>query len=236
MLKVKDVVAGYEKSVVVNDVSIKVGDSEVVTIVGPNGSGKSTLLKAIVGQARIFDGRILYGEEEITNLRTDLIIKKGIGYVPQVDNVFVNLSVEENLEMGGYLLKENLEETMSEVLSLFPELRRHIKRKVSVLSGGERQMLAIARALMSNPKMLIVDEPTANLAPRLVAKVLAKIREIVESGYSVLMVEQNAKKALDISDYCYILASGKLVFEGEPKEVLAHEEFGKIYLGLRSHA
>lgn len=236
MLKVEDVVVGYEKSVVVNDVSIKVGDSEVVTIVGPNGSGKSTLLKAIVGQARIFDGRILYGEEEITNLRTDLIIKKGIGYVPQVDNVFVNLSVEENLEMGGYLLKENLEETMSEVLSLFPELKRHIKRKVSVLSGGERQMLAIARALMSNPKMLIVDEPTANLAPRLVAKVLAKIREIVESGYSVLMVEQNAKKALDISDYCYILASGKLVFEGKPKEVLAHEEFGKIYLGLRSQA
>ena len=234
MLEAKNVSAGYGSSVVVDDVTIKAKEGEVATIVGPNGSGKSTMLKAIVGQARVFSGEIIYNGENITNLRTDQIVRKGIGYVPQVDNVFVNLTVKENLEMGGYMIDEGLEERMSEVLSLFPELKKHLKRKVSVLSGGERQMLAIARSLMAKPKMLIVDEPTANLAPKLVVKVLGKIREIAETGYSVLMVEQNAKKALDISDYCYILASGKLVFEGKPKEVLSHEEFGKIYLGLHT--
>ncbi len=234
MLEAKNVSAGYGSSVVVDSATVEAREGDVVTIVGPNGSGKSTLLKSIVGQARVFSGEIIYNGEDITNLRTDQIVRKGIGYVPQVENVFVNLTVKENLEMGGYMIDEGLEETMNEVLSLFPELTRHMNRKVSVLSGGERQMLAIARSLMARPRMLIVDEPTANLAPKLVHKVLAKIRELAEAGYSVLMVEQNAKKALDISDYCYILASGKLVFEGRPKEVLAHEEFGKIYLGLRT--
>jgi len=234
MLEARNVSAGYGSSVVVDNATIEAREGEVATIVGPNGSGKSTMLKSIVGQARVFSGEIIYNGEDITNLRTDQIVRKGIGYVPQVDNVFVNLTVKENLEMGGYMINEGLEETMNEVLSLFPELNKHMNRKVSVLSGGERQMLAIARSLMAKPRMLIVDEPTANLAPKLVLKVLGKIKELAEAGYSVLMVEQNAKKALDISDYCYILASGKLVFEGKPKEVLAHEEFGKIYLGLRT--
>ncbi len=234
MLEARNVSAGYGSSVVVDNATIEAREGEVATIVGPNGSGKSTMLKSIVGQARVFSGEIIYNGEDITNLRTDQIVRKGIGYVPQVDNVFVNLTVKENLEMGGYMIDEGIEETMNEVLSLFPELNKHMNRKVSVLSGGERQMLAIARSLMAKPKMLIVDEPTANLAPKLVLKVLGKIKELAGAGYSVLMVEQNAKKALDISDYCYILASGKLVFEGKPKEVLAHEEFGKIYLGLRT--
>lgn len=235
VLRTEKLVAGYRKLRVLQGVDVYVRKGEMVALLGPNGSGKSTLIKSIVGLADIFEGRVLYNGSDITGMRTDKVVKMGIGYVPQVNNVFTNLTVEENLEMGLYVLDEvgDPEGCIEDILELFPELRRHRKDKVGKLSGGLRQMVAIGRALISNPQLLLLDEPTASLAPKVAVQVLEKVREIADNGIPILIAEQNAKAALAYSDRAYILVSGRCIKEGHSHEILEDKEIGRLYLGLK---
>jgi len=233
MLKVEDLYSGYGKILVVQGVSLDLGKDQIISVIGPNGSGKSTLVKSIMGEVRIFKGDVYYEGERVTGLRTDRLVAKGLGYVPQVNNVFTNLTVEENLEMGAYLRrKSEVKAGVEEMFAMFPELKMYRKRKAATLSGGERQMLAIARALMSRPRLLILDEPTANLAPKVVAQLHQKIKEIKDQGVPILMVEQNVRKVLQISDYTYVLGSGRCVYEGSSADLMVAKDFGRIFLGL----
>ncbi|MEM4165497.1 MAG: ABC transporter ATP-binding protein, partial [Nitrososphaerales archaeon] len=202
-LRTEDLHSGYGKITIVQGVSIKVPAKSIVTIIGPNGSGKSTLVKTVIGEVKTFGGKVIYQGQDITGLPTYKIVAKGIGYVPQVNNVFTNLTVEENLEMGAYLRKdkEGIKSDVKEIFEMFNEIKPYAKTKAATLSGGERQMLAVARAMINRPKLLILDEPTANLAPKAVALLHQKIKSICEQGVPILMVEQNVRKALQISDY-----------------------------------
>ncbi|MFQ6055048.1 MAG: ABC transporter ATP-binding protein [Methanosarcinales archaeon] len=230
ILDVEGVVSGYGKMMIVHDVSIKVHETEIVVLIGPNGSGKSTLIKTIFGLLKPTKGKIIFRGMDITGFKPYEIVRKGIGYVPQLDNVFPTLTVNENLEMGGYIYK-NIDKR--EVFKIFPILKEKKDEIARNLSGGERQMLAIARALMTNPKLLLLDEPSAGLAPKLVDRLMEKIMAIRERGSSILLIEQNAKKALQISDRGYVMAMGKKVFEGTANDILDHKEIGKLYLGKK---
>ncbi len=235
-LEVKDIVAGYGKMEILHGVSIKADPGEFIAIVGPNGSGKSTLLKTIFGLTNIFGGSVLLDGKDITRVPPNKRPYMGMAYVPQTDNVFPNLTIEENLWLSAYPIKERRKaaEKIEEVLELFPRLRERLKQKAGTLSGGERQMLAMARALITDPKVVLLDEPTAGLAPKIAEQVFRKIVEINEKmSITVILVEQNAKRALEISERCYILVQGKVAFEGPSREVLSHPELGKIYLGLK---
>lgn len=233
MLKTRSLVAGYGKLQVLFGVDIDTELNGITAIIGPNGSGKSTLLKAIFGLADIFEGKIFLGEKEITDIPSHERVKHGLVYVPQVENVFVNLTVEENLLMAGYLLsKDELVKRREEVLELFPVLKKYYKKKVWTLSGGERQMLAIAMGLMKKPKIIMLDEPSANLAPKLASELFNKILEL-KKNYTVVLVEQNAKKALEISDKAYVLVGGRKVYEGSPKKILEDPEFAATFLGVK---
>jgi branched-chain amino acid transport system ATP-binding protein len=234
LLTVKGVSSGYGKSLVVDNVSICAGERQVVGIIGANGSGKSTLLKTIIGMIKPFSGKILYNDTDISRLPIDAINRIGIGYVPQVQNIFPNLSVKETMRIGGYYLsKDDLEGKMREMLSMFPELNSYLNTKVEKLSGGERQMVAFARAMMTSPNLLILDEPTAALAPKVINKMMQKICSIKESGVSVVMVEQNAKKAISISDYVYVMLSGRVITEGSGKSIGEDKELGRKLLGMK---
>lgn len=230
----KNVSSGYGKSLVVDNVSIQVGDKQTIGIIGANGSGKSTLLKTIVGLLRPFSGEITYRGKSISKLPVDEINRMGVGYVPQVNNVFPNLSVKENLRIGGYYLSRSLlEGRIQEMLTLFPELVRYLSSKVEKLSGGERQMVAFARSLMISPELLVLDEPTAALAPIVVNKMMEKITTIRDSGVSVVMVEQNAKKAIQISDHVYVMLSGRVIADGTGKEIQEDKDLGRRLLGMK---
>ncbi|ALU12068.1 branched-chain amino acid ABC transporter ATP-binding protein [Ignicoccus islandicus DSM 13165] len=230
-----NLVAGYGKMVILHGIDFYVYEKEIVTIVGPNGSGKSTLLKAILGIAKVISGKVLYKGKDITNERLDRISRMGIGYVPQTNNVFTNLTVKENLEMGAYIIKDKNEvkKRMEEVLEIFPDLRVRLNQLAGSLSGGERQMLAMARALMAKPSVMLLDEPTAALSPKYVDLVLNKIKEIRDSGVTIILVEQNARKGLEIGDRGYVLVTGKVAYTGPAREILEHPEIGKLYLGLK---
>lgn len=231
MLSVENISSGYGETKVVNNVSINIQNGEIVVIIGPNGCGKSTLLKTIFGLITPDSGKIVFNGEDITGSKPYDLVKKGIGFVPQVLNVFPNLTIKENLEMGGYL-SENPD--FGEIFGIFPVLHDKIREKAHSLSGGERQMLALARAMVMRPKLLLLDEPSAGLAPKMVEVMMEKIREIGKTGISsVLLVEQNAKSALGIADRGYIIVMGKKVFEGEPCEILDHKEIGRLYLGKK---
>ncbi len=234
ILKVENVNAGYGKLHILFDVSAKVYDNQITTIVGPNGSGKSTFLKTIFGLSTIYSGKILYDEKDVTNVPPHEKTKLGIAYLPQTDNVFVNLSVEENLKIAGYTLdKDEVEERIKIALEVFPELKKHMKRKAGHLSGGERQFLAIATALVRKSKLLMLDEPTAQLSPKFAETIFSKIIELRKKfGLTILLVEQNVKKALEISDRAYMLIGGKVIFEGSAKDLLSHEKFEKYCIGL----
>jgi ABC-type branched-subunit amino acid transport system ATPase component len=225
--------AGYGGSPVIHGVSISVAPGEVVSIVGPNGSGKSTLLKAIVGVVETLGGSVRIGQHDVTGWRSDAIARIGVGYVPQVDDVFAPLSVRENLEMGGYLLKvRDVGARIEHVLTVFPQLERMQGRRAGKLSGGERKMLAMGRALMLAPALVVLDEPTANLAPIIAGTVLQEhVRRLAETGASVLIVEQRARAVLEISDRTYVLGGGSLRMEGTPAELSASNEFVDSFLG-----
>jgi ABC-type branched-subunit amino acid transport system ATPase component len=232
-LRTVELSAGYDRSPVVHDVSIAVHPGEVVSIVGPNGSGKSTLLKAIVGLVEIMSGQVIVGDENVTGWLSENVARIGVGYVPQVDDVFGPLTVRENLEMGGYLLKpREVPDRIAHVLEVFPRLHTMLTRRAGKLSGGERKMLAMGRALMLEPGLVVLDEPTANLAPAIAASVLGEhVRHLATTGASVLVVEQRARAVLEISDRTYVLGGGQLLMEGTPAELSSSPEFVESFLG-----
>jgi ABC-type branched-subunit amino acid transport system ATPase component len=232
-LQTEDLTAGYDGSPVVHGVSIEVRPGEVVSIVGPNGSGKSTLLKSVVGLVEIMSGRVLVGGRDITGWPSENVARIGVGYVPQIDDVFAPLTVRENLEMGGYLLKSReVPDRIERVLDVFPQLRRMVGRRAGKLSGGERKMLAMGRVLMLEPAVFLLDEPTANLAPRIAGALLDEhVRQLAELGAAVLIVEQRAKAVLAISDHTYVLGGGELRMEGTPAELSQSPDFISSFLG-----
>jgi ABC-type branched-subunit amino acid transport system ATPase component len=232
ILMLEKVSGGYGKLPIIFDVDLTVYEGETLAVIGPNGSGKSTLMKIVTGIASLHKGRIFFKGEEISSDPAHLRIMKGLGYLPQVDNVFPHLTVEENLEMGGYNLSKNiLKERIKMVYGLFPEIFEKKKQKVGTLSGGERQMVAISRVLVNDPDLIILDEPSASLAPKLVSKIFEKIREIRNLGKTIILVEQHAKKALENSDRGIVMRGGKIVLTGSGEELLASKELRQAFLG-----
>ena len=232
-LRAEGVTAGYGGDPVIRGISVAVRPGEVISLVGPNGSGKSTLLKSLVGVIRISAGTVTIGDRTITNLPPEEVARAGVGYVPQVDDVFGPLSVRENLEMGGYLLRRaQLAPRIERVLTVFPRLSGMLGRSAGKLSGGERKMLAMGRVLMLDPGVFLLDEPTANLAPKIAASLLDEhVRGLATSGASVLIVEQRARAVLAISDRTYVLGGGEVRMEGTPAELSASPEFVESFLG-----
>lgn len=232
-LTTSEVTAGYGGRPVVRAVSISVAPGEIVSIVGPNGSGKSTLLKCVVGIVRVQSGRVLLNEREITGHLPEDVARAGVGYVPQVDDVFGPLTVRENLEMGGYLLPaKQVPANVERVLATFPQLSRMLGRRAGKLSGGERKMLAMGRVLMLQPTLYVLDEPTANLAPAIAIQLLQEqVRQLAINGASILIVEQRARAVLEISDRTYVLAGGQVRMEGTPKELATSPAFVESFLG-----
>jgi len=235
MLTVKNLHSGYGKLRVLHDINVEVPRKQITVVVGPNGAGKTTLLNSIVGLATIHSGDIVYEGKNITRIPTYKIAKLGICYIPQMGNVFANLSVYENLIMSGYTFKkEEVIKRIDEVLEMFPVLKKFIHRKAGTLSGGERRMLAIAMGLIRKPKLMLLDEITTDLAPIIAKNVLNRVKELRdELGITILLVEQMAKRALEIGDKAYLLVSGEIRFEGRADELLAHPKLSKLYLGIR---
>jgi branched-chain amino acid transport system ATP-binding protein len=234
VLDVEGVVAGYGGPPIIRGVSIQVGSGEIVTVVGPNGAGKSTMLKAVAGLLRVRSGSIKLEERNVANVPTHRLAKLGLGYVPQNNDVFDPLTVQENLEMGGYLLKRGeIKPRIEEIVTVLPALGALLKRRAVKLSGGERKMVAVGRALMARPRVLLLDEPTSGLAPDLSRELLTKdIRGLAQGGTSVLLVEQKALAALEISHWGYVLAGGATALSSSAAELLARDDLGEVFLGL----
>ncbi len=233
VMHVKNLFAGYGETEILHGVDINISDGEIVCIIGPNGAGKSTVLKAILGQINVTQGSIHLSEEDILSISTSQIIKKGISYVPQTNNVFVSLSVEENLEMGAWVNPDDTQVKLNEMYELFPDLGDKRKQPAGSLSGGQRQMVAMAKSLMVEAKILLLDEPTAGLSPKYRAEIFSTIKKINRSGVPILMVEQNAKQALGVSDRGYILVDGSNRHDGTGKELLEDKEVARLFLGSR---
>jgi ABC-type branched-subunit amino acid transport system ATPase component len=233
-LDVDAVVAGYGGPPIIRGVNAQVGAGEIVTVVGPNGAGKSTMLKAVAGLLRVTGGSVTLEGKKITNVRTEKLARSGLGYVPQNNDVFEPLTVHENLEMGGYLMKRHeIKERIDEVVAVLPALGNLMKRRAVKLSGGERKMVAVARALMGRPRVLLLDEPTSGLAPDLSRELLTQdVRRLAESGVSILLVEQKARAALEISNWGYVLAQGATALSSSAPDLLAREDLGEVFLGL----
>ncbi len=231
VLEVQGIEGGYGHAKILNGVSLKLGKGQIVSVVGPNGAGKSTLMKAIFGLVRVTSGRVLLNEKNITNTQPESLVRLGMAYVPQINNVFPSLSVLENLEMGAYIRKDNFRPRIEELFTLFPDLRDSRQRPAGQLSGGQRNMLAMARALMLDTRVLLLDEPTAGLAPKVTLSVWERIESIRDSGVAVLVVEQNTRMALERSNYGYILVTGRNRYEGPGSDLLASEEVANLYLG-----
>ncbi len=231
LLKADSVTSGYGDTEVLHAVSIDVNPKEVVTIIGPNGAGKSTLMKTIFGLLKPRSGHIQISDHQIAGLSPNQIVRLGMSYVPQVDNVFPSLTVRENLEMGAFIRKDDFKDRVEEMFALFPILRKRGKQYVGKMSGGERQMVAMARALMLDPKLLMLDEPSAALAPNLAEMIFERIIAVNETGVAILIVEQNAKQSLSISNRGFVLASGRNRFSDTGERLLANEEIGQLYLG-----
>jgi len=230
VLECTGIAAGYVKGLnILNGVDLVLNSGEIVSIIGPNGAGKSTLLKAIVGIIKINAGRFYLNGLDKTNTPTYKIIHEGLGYVPQVNNVFPSLSLQENLEMGNR--KKMNKKNFDDVYDLFPILKERSNEKAGNLSGGQRQMLALGRALISKPKILLLDEPSAGLSPSAVDEVFESIVEINKSGVSILIVEQNARRSLEISNRGYVLDQGRNAYSGLGKELLNDEKVIELYLG-----
>ncbi len=226
--------SGYVNNHILFDIDFDAKEKEITVVVGPNGSGKSTLLKSIFGLCTVYSGEISYNGEKITGLAPHEVARKKIAYLPQVNNVFSNLTIKENLIMASYTLNSKLvSQRMPEIFETFPILKKYEKSKSNILSGGERQMLAMGMALIRQPNVMLFDEPTASLSPKLANEVLSKIKQLRDDfGITIILVEQNVKRALTLGDFVYLFANGKGVFKGKPDELLNHPELGKLYLGI----
>lgn len=231
LLKGESINSGYGDMEVLHEVSFHVEEGEIISIIGPNGAGKSTLLKTIFGLLKPTKGRVIFKGNSITGLAPDRIVRQGMAYVPQVDNVFPSLTAKENLEMGAFIRKNDFSNRLEEVYELFPFLKKRRRQRVGKMSGGERQMVAMGRALMLDPELLMLDEPSAALAPKLAEMIFERITAINETGVSILIVEQNAKESLKLADRGYVLAEGQNRFEGTGKELLSNPDIGRLYLG-----
>jgi len=225
--------AGYGDTPTIMDVDLTVDKGEIVTVLGPNGAGKSTLLKAVLGVIRPMSGSVWLGERDLTALRSDQVCRLSVGYVPQVRDMFPRLTVLENIELGGYTLpRSKVKERVEEVMELYPQLRQLASRQGGHLSGGERKMVAIARAMMISPGLLVLDEPTAGLAPKPADELLSKhIAALAGTGLSVLMVEQRAREAMAISHRAYVMAAGRVVLTDRADALLARPDLGDVFLG-----
>lgn len=235
VLEVRDVVSGYVPTLpILNGISLDVREGEIVTLLGPNGAGKSTLIKAIAGILKIWSGTAHFLGRDLTKFETHDLVREGLGYVPQTENVFAKLSVEENLEIGCLVNRKEYPRQRQRIFDLFPDLARQRSLAAGKLSGGQRQMVAVGRALMANPKLLMLDEPSAGLSPKLAQVVFSQLLKVRDAGVTILMVEQNARAALQISDRGYILAEGREHLQGDAASLLDNPEVGELYLGAKS--
>ena len=232
VLEAENITAGYTSEVnILSNVGMQLKSGQIVSVIGPNGAGKSTLLKTIFGILKPANGKIRLRGEDITGLKPDKVAKKGISYVPQVNNVFPSLTIQENLEMGAFIRNDDYSQRLNEIYQLFPILGERKKQKAGQLSGGQRQMVAMGRALMVDPQVLLLDEPSAGLAPNLVEMIFEKIIDINKTGVSMIIVEQNAREALKMADHGYVLAMGRNVLDDSGEALLNNEEVGRLYLG-----
>ena len=231
LLTAENLYGGYGGGDILNGVSLHVDAGEIVVIVGPNGAGKSTAMKALFGLVNVRSGRVTFRDEDITRLSPDRIVGRGVCYVPQENNVFPSLSVLENLEMGAFIRKDDYSAQIERVFELFPPLKEKRGQAAGTLSGGQRQMVAIGRALMLDPKVLLLDEPTAGLSPKFIDLIFERIQEINASGVSILMVEQNARHALSLADRGYVLVLGANRHEDTGPNLLADREVAEMFLG-----
>ncbi len=234
MLEIENLSSGYGMVQILRDVTFKVAEQEIVSIIGPNGAGKTTLVKTIMGFLKPKGGVIKFKGKDITDLPTYEIVKMGLAMIPEGREIFPRMTVEENLLLGAYTVsvKTKVQETKEKVLEIFPVLKKKEKAQAQTLSGGEQQMLAICRSLMSNPQLLILDEPSLGLAPIVVEKVLDTVRTINEEGVTVLLVEQNIHDSLNVADRGYVLEEGKIILEGKSRELLSNSHIKEVYLGL----
>ncbi|MGV8838877.1 MAG: ABC transporter ATP-binding protein [Bauldia sp.] len=231
LISLEGVVGGYGGVPILNGVDIAIDASDIGVIVGPNGAGKSTTLKAVFGLLEVTAGAIRFGGRDIANTRPDALVPLGLGYVPQEKNVFPSLTVQENLEMGAFIRADAFGDTLASVYEMFPPLAEKRRQKAGELSGGQRQMVAMGRALMGKPKLLMLDEPSAGLSPRYVLKIFERIVAINRGGVGILMVEQNARQALAIASRGFVLAGGKNLFTGTGRELLDDPEVARSFLG-----
>ena len=232
VIECNGIAAGYVKGLnILQGIDMIINEKEIVSIIGPNGAGKSTLLKAIIGIINISGGRFFIDGVEKTNTPTHQIVKEGVGYVPQVENVFPSLTIEENLEIGSWSIDTSIKQSISKIFDDFPMLKERRKDKAGNLSGGQRQILALARALTTSPKILLLDEPSAGLSPVAIKEVFEIVKEINSKGVAILLVEQNAKRALNFSDRGYVLDQGRNAYQGKGQELLNDPRVVDLYLG-----
>ena len=231
VLSLNNLYAGYGQTEVLHDVSIFVNPNEIVAIIGPNGAGKSTAMKSVLGLLTINSGNVELNGKDITNTPAAEVVRLGISYVPQTQNVFVNLSVQENLEMGAWTRPFGIRERLAEMFELFPDLGEKRNQAAGSLSGGQRQMVAMAKALMVDAKILLLDEPTAGLSPKYRGEIFTTIQKIKSTGVPILIVEQNAKQALGVADRGYVLVDGANRYTGKGKELLEDREIARMFLG-----
>lgn len=232
ILEIKNLGAGYGRIEVLHDISMTVNRGEIVTVVGANGAGKSTTLKSIFGLTRIMSGQVIFEGREITSMKAHRLVPRGLAYVPQERSIFPSLTVRENLEMGAYVVDPKLiPDRVDKVCQRFPILRERSGQRAGTLSGGERQMLAIARGLMAEPRLMLLDEPSLGLAPMIIATLFEQIQAIHQAGMSILLIEQNARRALAIADRGYVMELGHVRYQGKGSELLADENIQRAYLG-----
>jgi branched-chain amino acid transport system ATP-binding protein len=227
----RNLTAGYGGVDIIKNITLEVKQGEIAVIVGPNGAGKSTAMKALLGMLKLTDGSVSFAEDDISNMLPQDRVNLGIAFVPQTNNVFTGMTVEENLEMGGFIRTDDIHHTIEDIYNLFPVLKEKRNQNAGELSGGQRQQVAFGRALMTKPKILMLDEPTAGVSPIVMDELFSRIIEVGKTGVGILMVEQNAKQALSIADRGYVLVNGKNSREGSGQDLLNNPEVRKSFLG-----
>ena len=227
----KNLTAGYGGVDIIKNITLEVKQGEIAVIVGPNGAGKSTAMKSLLGMLKLTDGSVNFAQDDISNMLPQDRVNLGIAFVPQTNNVFTGMSVEENLEMGGFIRTDDIQHTIEDIYNLFPVLKQKRNQNAGELSGGQRQQVAFGRALMTKPKILMLDEPTAGVSPIVMDELFSRIIEVGKTGVGILMVEQNAKQALSIADRGYVLVNGKNSREGTGQDLLNNPEVRKSFLG-----